>query len=123
MKQKLIILTILIGLIVVFFPAPKARAMDPVTIALLTPVALEVAERAHPYIIKGMQGGLKGFMQMGGALLEIFLLPWGVVQATLGLPFGGLGPGIKNVALGTIAPLKLAFHTAILPLYFFGLSP
>lgn len=122
MKQKLIMLTILAGLIMVFLPAPKARAMDPVTIALLTPVALEVAERAQPYIIKGMQGGVKGFMQMGGALLEIFLLPWGVIQSTLGLPFGGLGPGIKNIGIGMIAPLKLALYTAVLPIYFLGFS-
>ena len=46
----------------------------------------------------------------------------GVIQATLGAPFGGLSPGLKNMIKGSIAPFKLAFHTLLLPVSFFGIG-
>jgi len=104
------------------FPAPEAKAMDPVTMALLAPVALSLAEKAKPYVIKGLKNGLKGLMYMGKDMIDIFRLPIGVLQATVGIPFGGLKPGLRNLVLGGIAPFKLAFHTVLMPAMFCGLT-
>ncbi|QSH42088.1 hypothetical protein P0136_04645 [Lentisphaerota bacterium ZTH] len=122
MKKKLLLLTILITLAFWLFPAPKAQAIDPVTIALLTPVALKVAEAARPYIMKGLAGGIKGLIDCGKDVIDIFRLPLGVLQSTVGMPFGYFGSGVRNVVLGGIAPFKLVCHTLILPIKFTGLT-
>ncbi|MFA6102127.1 MAG: hypothetical protein WCV67_11545 [Victivallaceae bacterium] len=118
--RKALVLIILIGLAFMFFPAPQAKAMDPITIALLTPVAIAAAQKAQPYLVRGLQGGLKGFKDMGMDLIDVFRLPLGVLQATLGAPFGFFKDGLRNVVLGVVAPFKLAFHTVMLPVRFCG---
>lgn len=72
-----------------FAPAPEAQAIDPVTIAILAPAAMRMAETAQPYVIQGIAGGAQGLAQMGMAAFKILYIPWGVVQCTLGLPLGG----------------------------------
>ena len=54
------LLVILFTATLVFAPAPRAEAIDPVTIAILAPVALKVAQRASPYIIRSLQAGGMG---------------------------------------------------------------
>lgn len=120
--RKTVILCILICMAYMLFPAPEAKAMDPVTMALLAPVALSLAEKAKPYVIKGLKNGLKGLLYMGKDMIDIFRLPIGFLQATVGIPFGGLKPGLKNIVLGGIAPFKLAFHTVLMPAMFCGLK-
>jgi hypothetical protein len=120
LMRKALLLIILIGLAFMFFPAPQAKAMDPITIALLAPVAIAAAEKAQPYIVKGLKGGLKGFADMGMDMIDIFRLPLGVLQATLGAPFGYFKDGVRNTVLGFAAPFKLAFHTVMLPVRFCG---
>jgi hypothetical protein len=120
LMRKTLLLIILAGLTFMFFPAPQAKAMDPVTIALLAPVAMAAAEKAQPYVVRGLKGGLKGFADMGMDMIDIFRLPLGVLQATLGIPFGFFKDGIRNMALGAVAPFKLAFHTVMLPVRFCG---
>ena len=118
--RKSLLLIILIGLAFMTFPTPRAQAMDPITIALLAPVAMAAAEKAQPYILRGLKGGLKGFVDMGMDMIDIFRLPLGVLQVTLGAPFGYFKDGIRNVVLGFVAPFKLAFHTVMLPVRFCG---
>ncbi|MDD5698692.1 MAG: hypothetical protein PHH77_08755 [Victivallaceae bacterium] len=122
MKKKFLLLTIVIGLAFMLFPAPKAKAIDPVTIAILAPIALKAAQVASPYVIRGLTHLGQGLILCGKDLLDVFRLPLGFIQTTIGLPFGGLAPGIKNLFLGSIAPLKLGFHTAMLPLNIFGIG-
>ena len=54
-----------------FAPAPEAHAIDPVTIAILTPAAMRMAETAQPYVIQGMLGGARGLAQIGMAAFKI----------------------------------------------------
>ena len=61
-------------------------------------------------------------VSMGKDVFEIFLLPWGVVQATVGLPFGGFGSGVKNMVQGGVAPFKFAFKAVLLPFAFMGIK-
>ncbi len=105
-----------------FAPAPEAHAIDPVTIAILAPAAMRMAETAQPYVIQGMLGGARGLAQIGMAAFKILYIPWGVVECTLGLPFGGLSPGIANICEGSMAPFELVFHTIMFPARCFGVD-
>ena len=105
-----------------FAPAPEAHAIDLVTIAILAPAAMRMAETAQPYVIQGMLGGARGLAQMGMAAFKILYIPWGVVECTLGLPFGGLSPGIANICEGSMAPFELVFHTIMFPARCFGVG-
>jgi hypothetical protein len=122
MKKKFLLLTIVIGMCFMLFPAPKAKAMDPVTIAILAPIALKAAEIARPYVTRGLINFGKGLLLCGKDLIGVCRLPLGFIQATIGIPFGGLSPGIKNIVLGSIAPFQLGFHTIMLPLNIFGVG-
>lgn len=118
--KKALLLIIMASFVFMLFPVPQAQAMDPVTIALLAPVAMAAAEKAQPYIVRGLKGGLKGFMDMGMDMVDIFRLPLGILQATLGMPFGFFKDGMRNMVLGGVAPFKLAFHAVMLPVRFCG---
>lgn len=94
--------------------------MDPVTLALLAPVALKIAEIAKPYVLKGLMGGVKQMILMGKDVLGVLRLPLGFVQATFLAPFGQFAGGIKNLVLGFVAPFRLAFHAMLLPVALTG---
>lgn len=98
----------------------KTEAIDPVTIAILAPIAIKAAKVMRPYIQKGLITGTKGLIQTGKDTLEILYVPWGLVQMTLGLPFGGLGPGLRNVGKGLLAPFKVVADVLYLPIQFTG---
>jgi hypothetical protein len=116
----LIIVLVLMG--TGFFAAPKAVALDPVTIAILAPAAMRMAEATHPYIMNGIGCAARGMAKAGMAGFRILYLPWGIVQSTLGLPLGGLGPGINNIIEGGTAPFELAFRLIMLPVNFCGVE-
>lgn len=101
---------------------PKAQAFEPVTMALLAPVALKVYEAAEPRLIRGMTYGGKKLVEIGGNVFEILYLPLGVVQVTLGMPFGFFGSGVQNIGKGLIAPGKLVLNTLALPFALFGVD-
>jgi hypothetical protein len=121
MKKPTFLVLVVIFSTYLFAPQPKARAMEPVTIALLAPIALQVAQKARPYIIKGIQNGAKHLVVMGKDVLQLMRLPLGVIQSTVLMPFF-FSKGVKNMIMGGIAPFKLAYHAAILPLKIIGLN-
>jgi len=93
------------------FNVPEAKAMDPVTIAILAPYALPVAEAAGKHAFKGLMAGVPALADMGTSLLSIFLLPVGFLECTVGMPFGFFGSGLSNIWDGGIAPFKFAYST------------
>ena len=101
---------------------PQASAFEPITVALLAPVALKVYEAAEPRLVRGAQCGGKKLVQMGVNVLEILYLPLGVIQMTLGAPFGYFGSGINNIGKGLLAPCKLVLNTLALPFALFGVD-
>ena len=113
-------LIVLLSVFLCSMVQPEAKAIDPVTIAILAPIAIKAAKVMRPYIQRGIISGTKGLIQTGKDTLEILYLPWGVVQMTLGLPFGGLGPGISNIGRGLIAPFKVVADVLYLPIQFTG---
>ena len=101
---------------------PRVQAFEPVTMALLAPVALKVYEAAEPRIVRGMKYGGKKLVQMGVNVFEILYLPLGVVQTTLGMPFGYFSDGCRNIGKGLIAPGKLVLNTLTFPFTLWGVD-
>lgn len=97
---------------------PRAEAMDPVTIAILTPIAIKGAQVAAPYVLRGLMSGARHMVSMGYDLVNFFRLPLGVLQVTAGIPFGQLGNGVRNMVAGGIAPFKFIIKTLLLPVAF-----
>ena len=104
------------------FSLSHVHGMDPVTIAILTPVAIKAAEVATPYIFRGLQCGGLHMMKMGTHLIDVFRLPVGLLQMTVGLPFNLFSDGIRNSIRGAIAPLNLLVDTLLLPVAFCGIT-
>ena len=103
-------------------PLPQAKAFDPVTIAILAPVALQLANAARPYVIRGLVNLGKGLIRVGKDVIELVFLPYGLLKMTFGAPFGGFRSGLVYTLRGGIAIGKLVFHILILPLVMVGLN-
>ena len=100
----------------------RARAMDPVTMAVFAPLALKAASIAMPYVMRGMQSGAVHSVKIGYDMVAIFRLPLGVGQTLLGWPFGYFEKGIKNTVVGAVAPFKLTWDIVLLPVALTGVS-
>lgn len=116
--KKIFLLIIILS---AFFIPQKSNAMDPVTIAVLAPVAIEGAKVASPYIIRGLASGGRHMLTMAGHTAEIFLIPWGIGQI-LAMDYAS---GFGNIFQGLCAPFKLVGDAVLLPAAFCGveLSP
>lgn len=97
--------------------------MDPVTIAILAPVALKAAKIAAPYVVRGLVSGGKHLLKMGFDIAMVLNLPLGLFQMTLGAPFGYFKQGAGNCWLGVMSPFKLVWDTLMLPVAFTGIDP
>ena len=118
-RRNFLILILVAGLFMPF-GAPEVRAMDPVTIAILAPVAIKAAEVMMPYVLQGLKNAGVHLMKMGIDLAGILKLPLGLIQATLGAPIGLFSSGLKNVIDGVLAPFQFTWHTLMFPLAIFG---
>ena len=120
MRRSITIL-LLISLLVFFVPQ-KVQAIDPVTIAVLAPIALRVAKAASPYLLRAAKNTSTGLFKMGKDVLEIFYLPYGLGKMSFGYPFGGFRSGLVYTIKGGIAPFKLVIHTLLIPVYMIGVE-
>lgn len=120
--KRIIFTGLIIAMLSGMIYTPKAQAMDPVTIAILAPIALKAAKVAAPYVLRGLMCGGKGLLEMGGDVIDILRLPLGVLQTTLLWPFGLFGTGVENIIQGGIAPFSLVWDSLILPIRFFGVD-
>ncbi len=103
--------------------APEARAIDPVTIAILTPIAIKAAQVAAPYILKGLTNMGKASLKIFPDMLNIFKLPLGIGMTLLAWPFPGcFVKGLSYTFQGFLAPFKLVFHTIMIPVAAFGIN-
>lgn len=100
---------------------PRVKAIDPITMAILAPVALKVAEAAKPFVIRSIVGTGKGLLNIGKDTLEILYLPYGIGEITIGLPFNKGRRGLVHIIRGgVIAPAKIIIHVLLLPVYMTG---
>ncbi|MBO5791050.1 MAG: hypothetical protein J6S54_01085 [Lentisphaeria bacterium] len=119
-KRQIKILFLVLALLLI--PMHQAKAIDPVTIAILAPVALQLANAARPYVIRGLINLGKGVIRVGKDMLELVFLPYGILKMTFGAPFGGFRSGLVYTIRGGIAIGKVVFHVLILPLVIFGVN-
>ena len=103
------------------FPVSQSSAMEPITItAIAAPILLPYAKQAAAYAVQGCVKTVPGWVNAGTQFLNIFRLPLGVLQSTLGAPFGLLGSGVENTWQGAIAPFLMTKEILCMPLYFCG---
>ena len=115
-------ITLLFLVLAVAIPVQRAEAIDPVTLAILAPVALKVAEKAQPYLARAALNGGKCLFMMGKDVFQTFYLPYGLLKMSLGAPFGGFRSGLIYTIRGGVAPAKLVVHTLMFPLMLIGLE-
>ena len=119
MKRNLLII-LSVAMLMTAFP-PRARAIDPITMAILAPVAMKMAEAAKPYVIRSIIGTGKGLFKIGEDVFEILYLPLGLGEMTIGAPFNKFRKGmVHSVRGGLVAPTKMLLHIFILPVYMTG---
>ena len=109
---------LLVAMVTDAFPMPEAKAIDPVTLAILAPIAIKAAEKTAPYIYRGVYNAGKCLLQMGKDVFQIFYLPYGLGY----MCFGSMKHGLVYVIKGGIAPAKLIVHTLLLPVMLFGVN-
>ena len=119
MRRNLNILFLVLALFVAFVPQ-TAKAMDPVTIAVLAPIAIKAAQAARPYIVRGLINLGKGFIKILKSSFGIIYLPYGMGKMMFAWPWGGFRSGFVYTLKGLFAPFKMIFHTLMLPLYVAG---
>lgn len=102
---------------------PRARAMDPVTIAILAPLAIKAAKVAAPYVVRGIKCGGLQMKKIGVDLFKILALPLGLCQMSVGAPFGYFKRGANNCWIGIQSPFKFIWDTLMLPIAFTGVKP
>ena len=118
--RKILMILLVLSLVFPVF-APKARAIDPVTMMILAPLAVKVADVAKPYIIKSMIGTAKGLFKVGKDAVHILYLPYGLLEVTVGAPFKKVRSGLVHIVRGgVVAPTRLILHTLLLPVYMTG---
>ena len=103
--------------------APRAKAMDPVTIAILAPLAIKGAKIAAPYVARGFVSGCVQMKKMTFDFAKIMALPLGLCQMTVGAPFGYFKRGANNCWTGIQSPFKLLWDVIMLPIAFTGVTP
>ena len=123
LPRRRILLLILVFSFFIPQTAPETKAMDPVTLAVLAPVALKAAQIAMPYVMRGIQCTGSQFLKMGLDVVDILRLPIGLFQITFGAPIGMFDRGLHNICLGGMAPFKLVWDTITLPIAMTGINP
>ena len=123
MRKCAAILTVVVMMFAFFYPQPEAKAMDPVTIAVLAPIAIQVAKTMMPYVVRGMINMGRMGLKAGKQLISILRLPLGIFQVLLLFPWGrNFSSGLRNIGHGAVAPFMLAFYCVLLPFSAFGVG-
>ena len=112
----------LLSLAVLVALPQEAEAIDPVTIAILAPIALQLANAARPYLIRAATNTAKGALKVGKDMIELIYLPYGLGKMLFGWPWGGFRSGLVYTIRGGIAPGKMIMHTLLLPVYMVGIE-
>ncbi len=118
MKRTIQLFCVLAVIFTAIPPVTVAEAIDPITIAVLAPIAIRIAKDATPYVLRGMKNGGLCLLKMCKDTCEVLLIPWGLGVMCC----GRLRSGLKYTIRGCIAPAKLLVHTLIFPVSFFGVN-
>ena len=113
---------LIFSLLFMFFTvsAPKAQAMEPISIAMMAaPIVIPIVKAMIPYIIKGGTNFVGGMVDVFIDMAGIFLLPLGMFESSFLGPFGFFQTGLRHMGSGMIAPFKMTWSTLILPVRIF----
>lgn len=124
MKRHFIIFGLIFSVIFGAYltPAPEAKAIDPITIAILTPIAIKAAQIAAPYVIRGLRNMAIAAAKTVPDFINLLKLPIGLLMATLGAPFGTFGRGCVYTMQGLFAPFQLVWHVVCIPFAAFKMT-
>ena len=114
-------LGVLLILFAVIFWVRPVKALDPATVSA-APQALELAAIWSPHAANTLQSCGVGMWRIGESMISLFYLPLGVVQCTLGAPFGYFGAGIDSLARGGTAPFIMIYEVILLPVRLISLG-
>ena len=113
-------ITLAFGAVLFSIPTPKLNALEPVSLAMMAaPVVKPMIEAMIPYVVTGGVNFFNAFIDVFLEMTGIFLLPFGMLESTLGAPLGLFKDGISNMAKGCIAPLKTGWSMMRMPVRIF----
>ncbi len=120
-RRFILIMMILLSTSFYFMPQPKARAIDPVTLAILTPIAIKGAQILAPYVLRGLQNMGIVFLRSLKHLISVFKIPLGVLESTVGALWF-FRSGVVHIAQGFWGICCFAGNILILPVAAFGIG-
>lgn len=120
-KIRLVLLFVLMS---IFAPSsiPQVKAFEPSSLITALPQAAQLAQTWSPQLIRTLNSTGTGFLKIGTAIFNIFKLPWGLLQSTLGAPFGFFDQGVQNMGQGLLAPCELVLQVLLLPVRIISLG-
>ena len=102
--------------------APECKGFDPTAFSSSAPQALALAAMWSPHVANSLSSTGVGLYNIGKATVSILKLPWGLLQCTLGAPFGYFDSGVKNCWDGMVAPFELVLEVVLLPVRIISLG-
>ena len=115
----LILCIVLIGTFY-FTPQPKAEAFDPVTLAILTPLAIQGAKILAPYVIRGLKNVAIVGVRSAKYLVRFFLFPVGLVECII-MPWR-ISSGIAHMGQGFLGLFCFVGNLCLIPFAIFGIG-
>ena len=119
-RRFLLILTIVLIGTFYFTPQPKAEAFDPVTLAILTPLAIQGAKILAPYVIRGLKNVAVVGLRSSKYFLKFFLVPVGLVECII-MPWR-ISSGLSHMGQGFIGLFCFVGNLCLIPLAIFGVG-
>jgi len=120
--RRRILLILTIALIGSFFfaPQPKAQAFDPVTLAILTPLAIQGAKILAPYVIRGLKNMAVVGLRSAKYFIRFFLVPFGLLECIF-TPWR-ISTGLSHIGQGFIGLFCFVGNLLLLPVAAFGVG-
>ena len=108
---------ILLGFLAFSMPTPQARAMEPISLAMmLAPIVIPIVKAALPYILKGAVNMGAAMFEVGVEMFRLLYFPLGLFEIMFGFPFGLFEPGVQNLVDGSLALPKALLLMCCVPL-------
>lgn len=118
-KRPALLLMVLFAMFTAGLPL---RAIEPSTLITAAPHAAQLAQTWSPQFFRAMGSTGTGLLKIGTATFDILRLPWGLLQSTLGAPFGYFDSGVQNIGKGFFAPCELVLQALLLPVRIISLG-
>ena len=119
-RRFLLILTIVLIGTFYFAPQPKAEAFDPVTLAILTPLAIQGAKILAPYVIRGLKNVALVGVRSAKYFVRFFLVPVGLLECVF-TPWR-ISSGISHLGQGFLGLFMFVGNLCLIPFAIFGIG-